>query len=349
MMVIDPLEDMRWTRFIEAHPRASLFHSVPWLEALQRTYGYKPLVYTSCSPGQDLTDGIAFCRVESWLTGRRLVSLPFSDHCEPLSSDDGSRGPLIGALEEYAREQKFRYVELRPLRQEHELLGQFQVSSTYCFHQLDLTSEVEVLFRNLHKDSIQRKIHRAERERLAYQDGRSEVLLNDFYLLLQLSRRRHGIPPQPRGWFGNLVRGFGESLKICVAYREKQPIAAILTIGYKNTLVYKFGGSDARFHNLGGMQFVLWKSLVEAKRNGLQSFDLGRSDTDNRGLITFKDRWGAARTTLKYWTYPKRHSFAGRGWLDNPVWKQRLTRRVFSHAPNVCLSAMGRLLYKHIG
>jgi hypothetical protein len=350
MMVIDPLKDMRWTRFIETHPSASLFHSVPWLEALRRTYGYEPVVYTSCPPGQDLTDGIAFCRVESWLTGRRFVSVPFSDHCEPLSTDHAWRGPLIDALEEYARRRKFRYVELRPLQQQDDLGGQFQISSTYCFHQLDLTPGVEALFRNLHKDSTQRKIHRAERERLAYQEGRSGALLNDFYFLLQLSRRRHGVPPQPRAWFSNLVQGFGESLTIRVAYREKQPIAAILTIGYKNTLVYKFGGSDARFHNLGGMQLVLWKSIVQARRDGLQSFDLGRSDPDNSGLITFKDRWGAARSTIKYWTYyPERHLFAGRGWLESPVWKRRLTRRVFSHAPNACLSAMGRLLYKHIG
>ena len=27
---------------------------------------------------------LVFCRIHSWLTGRRLVSLPFSDHCEPL-------------------------------------------------------------------------------------------------------------------------------------------------------------------------------------------------------------------------------------------------------------------------
>jgi hypothetical protein len=119
---------------------------------------------------------------------------------------------------------------------------------------------------------------------------------------------------------------------------------------YKNTLVYKFGGSDARFHNLGGMQLVLWKSIVEARRDGLKSFDLGRSDPDNSGLITFKDRWGAARSTLKYWKYyPERPFFAGRGWLGDPVWKRRLSRRVFSHAPNVCLSAMGRVVYKHIG
>ncbi len=41
-------------------------------------------VLTTCAPDAPLTDGVVFCEVDSWLTGRRLVSLPFSDHCEPL-------------------------------------------------------------------------------------------------------------------------------------------------------------------------------------------------------------------------------------------------------------------------
>src|SRR5256886_3244169 len=39
------------------------------------------------SPDQELQNGIPFCVVRSWLTGRRLVALPFSDHCDALGSD----------------------------------------------------------------------------------------------------------------------------------------------------------------------------------------------------------------------------------------------------------------------
>src|SRR2546430_5296635 len=81
---LDPLEDPRWAEFVQRHPRASVFHTPGWLEALRRTYGYEPVVYTTSLPRAELTNGLVFCRVRSWLTGRRLVSLPFSDHCEPL-------------------------------------------------------------------------------------------------------------------------------------------------------------------------------------------------------------------------------------------------------------------------
>ena len=81
---IDPLCDPRWPEFLQNNPRASVFHTPGWLRALKRTYGYEPVVYTTTPATVELTNGWVFCRVFSWLTGRRLVSLPFSDHCEPL-------------------------------------------------------------------------------------------------------------------------------------------------------------------------------------------------------------------------------------------------------------------------
>src|SRR5947209_4848052 len=71
---VDPLCDPRWEAFVENHPRASLFHSTNWLKALKITYEYDPLVLTTCPPEAPLTNGLVFCCIKSWLTGRRMVS-----------------------------------------------------------------------------------------------------------------------------------------------------------------------------------------------------------------------------------------------------------------------------------
>ena len=92
---IDPLQDPRWAELLQAHPQASIFHTPGWLESLQRTYGYEPLVLTTSPPGSALTNGVVFCRVKSWLTGERLVSVPFADHCQPLVR--ARRRLLLGA------------------------------------------------------------------------------------------------------------------------------------------------------------------------------------------------------------------------------------------------------------
>src|SRR5258707_6193479 len=43
---IDPLQDSRWSGLIANHPRASVFHTPGWMEALRRTYGFRPEAYT---------------------------------------------------------------------------------------------------------------------------------------------------------------------------------------------------------------------------------------------------------------------------------------------------------------
>ena len=104
--------------------------------------------------------------------------------------------------------------------------------------------------------STQRKILRAEKEGLIYKSGRSEELLGAFWDLFLMTRRRRLVPPQPRMWFRNLIDCFGEALQIRVAFKTRQPVASILTLRHKDTLVYKYGCSDERFHSLGGTQLL---------------------------------------------------------------------------------------------
>src|SRR5215471_18565853 len=46
---IRPLEDPRWDELVHRQPHSSVFHSRPWLQALNLTYGYRPLALTTSS------------------------------------------------------------------------------------------------------------------------------------------------------------------------------------------------------------------------------------------------------------------------------------------------------------
>src|ERR1700760_3083212 len=177
---IDPLADARWDQLVALHPNASIFHTRAWLEALQRTYGYRPVVYAT-TRGTQLEEAVVFCRVASWLTGRRLVSLPFSDHSQPLAS-----GVALDAILAHVRGQQqkagLRYVELRALTCDAQGFGHagFAVSERVSFQTIDLRPDLPVLFKQMHDSCVRRKIKRAEREGLTYEVGRSEELLQKF-------------------------------------------------------------------------------------------------------------------------------------------------------------------------
>jgi Acetyltransferase (GNAT) domain len=344
-----PLTDPRWGRLLEQHPSSSVFHTAAWLDALHRTYGYVPTAITTCPPGTELRNAAVFCRVESWLTGRRLVALPFSDHCDLLADSTADLALLVSALREEVHRQNLRYVEARPLRPLDPDVFVPDSTYSYCFHQIDLAPGLDVIRSRCHKNSTQRKIRRAQREGLTYQEGRSAVLLEIFYDLYLLTRRRQRVLPQPKRWFQNLMECCGPAVKIRVAFKGRQPVAAILTIRHKQTLVYKYGCSDARFQRLGGVHLLFWRSIEEAKRDDLYVFDLGRSACEQTGLTTFKDRWGARRSVLTYFRLLNPARSGGAFATPGTGWKQKAAGQVLPRLPDRILTAAANVMCRHLG
>ena len=298
--------------------------------------------YTDCEPSAAIASAIVFCRVTSWLTGRRLVSLPFSDHCEPLVGSSEELDDLLLLVRENLAPGHWKYGEIRPLGFEPGVSTGFGQCERYFLHAVDLRPGIDEIFRRLHH-SVQRRIRRAEREALTYEQGNSERLLGQFYKLVVATRRRKYLPPQPIQWFRSLIASLGANLAIRVASKNGMPIASILTLNHKKTVTYKYGASDAQMHPLGGVSLLLWNTIQQAKAAGYEALDLGRSDTGNEGLAAFKEHWGGVRSDLRYWRYPSRpHS-------HHDTLPKKIAQEIVKVTPDRVLVAAGNLLYRHIG
>lgn len=342
---VDVLADSRWADLVHHHPRSSVFQTTGWLSALQKTYGYKPVAFTTTAPGKPLKDGLVFCEISSWATGRRLVSLPFSDHCDPLIDSAEGLDEIV-RLSCQAAGYDWKYIELRP---RFDLPGLcvpigFLPTSEFWFHSIDISGRLADVLQRCHPDCVRRKVRRAEREGLSYERGNSEVLLRKFYSLLVQTRRRHLVFPQPIAWFRNLLACLNEQAQVRVASKDGIPIAAILTLTFRDTITYKYGCSDERFHKFGGMPLLFWRAIQEANDEGYREFDLGRSDCENSGLVVFKEHLGAARERLVYFRHtalsvrPHQHS-----WMID--FSRHLSRRL----PDFMLRLAGRIVYRHVG
>lgn len=344
---VNPLADRRWDELVARHPKASAFHQRGWLEAIARTYDYEPVVFTTSPPNAELQNGLLFCHVESWLTGHRLVSLPFSDHCEPICDSRQEMNSLICASQAAQGRQRGQYLEVRPTSEEfgeESARVGFRPAGRYFLHVMDLRSDLDDLFQSFDKDSVQRRIRRAGRAGLVEKSGASSDLLKTFYHLFVTTRARHHLPPPPYAWFQNLVECQRESLEIRVAYKDENPIAAILTLRFRDTGYFKYGCSDARFNRFGATPWLLWRAVTAAKSSGALLFDMGRTQEDNAGLLAFKNHWVASSKRLIYWRFADRPS------LDRAdQWKLKMAKRVFSLMPRRLLVASGKIVYRHIG
>ena len=344
---INPLTDRRWLELVARHPHASAFHTRGWLLALHRTYGYEPVAFTTSAPGSDLTNAVVFCRVDSWLTGSRLVSLPFADHCQPLTENAGDCYAILESICADTARQGLRYVEVRPLSDDRPVqqLQGFGKGDQYQLHALNLSGSIESLFRTFDKDCVQRRVWHSARVGLAYEEGRSPDLLRKFYRLLILTRRRHQVPPQPFRWFTTLADTMGQMLTVRVMSKDQVPVASILTLEHNGRVIYKYGCSDYAYKSLGATPSLFWHAIQDAKAAGAHTFDMGRSDLGNSGLIAFKSKWGATSQALIYWRYPD-PSKEGSSLMSHA---RKVGGRLLSRLPTSVLIPASSFLYRHAG
>jgi len=290
---------------------------------------------------------MVFCRINSWLTGRRLVSLPFSDHCEPLCDSNEDANFLIRYLQAAMEHQGWKYLQVRLIDGDLQKTSEgieCRPAEEYFLHTLDLRPDLDDVFSKLDKDSVQRRVQRAGRACLTEKCGRSAELLRDFYTLFLITRRRQGVPPTPYAWFQNLIHDLDRALEIRVAYKDESPIAAIITLQFRDVVYYKYGCSDTRFNKFGAIPWLFWSAIASAKSKGAIEFDMGRTQQDNPGLLAFKNHWVPHPQRLIYWQYPydDSNNLAGN-------WKRKLAKSALPFLPNGLQKIIGKVLYRHAG
>ena len=252
-------------------------------------------------------------------------------------------------MSEVLRGSRGGYFELRPVEDCSSQLPGMNTSGSFCLHTIDLRRPLDRIFAAFHNDCIKRKLRKAQRHGLVCDEEQSETQLQQFFGLFLQTRRRHRLAPQPIEWFRNLGRFMGDAMKIRIARKDGRPIASILTLRWKKTMVYKYGCSDAAYHHFGGMQMLFWRMIQDAHASGCEEIDLGRSDWDQPNLIRYKDRWGAERSTLTYYRLwnpaierPNGPSRARR--LFNVA-----SRNIFPALPDYLLCKAGEAIYRHLG
>jgi hypothetical protein len=78
-------DDSDWLRFVEAHEDATLFHHPAWSRVLADSYAHRPVSLVQTDADGQITAGLPAMEIRRGLARPALVSLPFTDHCQPLA------------------------------------------------------------------------------------------------------------------------------------------------------------------------------------------------------------------------------------------------------------------------
>ncbi len=345
--VVDPRTCPDWDAFVESHPDATAFHTSAWARVLLDTYAYRPLYHVRRDEAGAIRGGVALMQVDGRLTKRRLVGLPFSDLCPPLL-EAGEDGGLVQAVMNAAGEANAAHVEVRgPAAVPLDASG-FSGGTEFYQHIVPVAASAEETAKGFHS-SARRAIRKAEKEGLTVREAKGLDDMREFYRLTVLTRKKHGLLPQPWRFFENIRRHMIETGAghLLLAEFEGRPIAGDLLLRFRDQMVYKFNASDPRFLQLRPNNILLWQAVQLSAALGCRSLDLGRCDLDNEGLRRFKLLWGSDEKTLRYYT----HTPAGatNGSLVTSAPGQSLLSLFVKLAPGPALRGMGSAIYHNFG
>ncbi len=333
-------ESEAWCELARHSPQATVFHQPEWAEVIRRTYGLAPHYFLLERPGEPAS-GVPFFQAGGLLR-RRLISLPFSDAAGPLLASPQDGATLLRAVLAAAAAARAAQVEVRGGHLE-EVRG-FQCSTEFCGFVVGLEEDLATLRRRLQKSSTQRSLRLAEHGPLAVRLGRGEEEMRAFHRLNLITRRSHGVPPQPYRLFRNIWRVMGPAgqLTLLLAELGDTPVAGLVLFHFGDTAYYKYGASDLGHLRLRPNHLLMWRAIEWAKEQGYRRLDLGRTYVGNQGLMRYKRSWGARQVPLPYWRWP---AGGGRGLLAEGSRGYELITRCWRRLP-LRATELGSLLYK---
>ncbi len=340
--LMDPVQDPAWDMLVQTSRYGSFFHTSHWANVLTASYRYRPCYFAWVEDGA-LRAAVPVMEVDSILTGRRGVSLPFTDHCEPLLAEDVTLEELLPQLLDYGRLAGWRFLEIRGGT---DSLDRSHCSSLYYGHTLDLTAGETALFAGLRK-STQRNVRKAAGAGLTLETRSTPESLRTFYQMNCLTRKAHGIPPQPWVFFKQLFdhvlsKGRG---RLVLARHEGTPVAGALFLHFGTQAIFKFGASNRKYQQLRANNFILWETIRWYAARGYKSLCLGRSEPEHTGLLQFKRGWGAEEKVRGYYKY----DLIQNRFVSSPVKNNGFAEKVFGVMPVPVARWMGEVLYRHVG
>jgi lipid II:glycine glycyltransferase (peptidoglycan interpeptide bridge formation enzyme) len=346
--IIDPTIDHRWDEFVDSQENSTIYHTSAWARVIKEAYGYLPRYYVIENEDGHYRAAISFFRISSILTGKRLVSLPFSDYCWPLGKEEADITLLLEASKKEVETNAATYLEIRGWQENSAIAHTGLVAHNYhLVYLLDLEPDIKAIQAKFH-DNVRRGIQQSEKRGVTAHLASSEEDMDRFYRLHVTTRKKLGVLPQPHRFFKSLFRHvISQNLGfIGLAECEGKTIAGVVFLTHGNTLYYKFNASDNNFLQRRPNHLVTWKAINYALANQYQCLDFGRCSPEEEGLRTYKSRWGSREVNLPYYFYPAVKGFTNVT-EDSPRYK---TMRLFSHmVPQSVFTMAGSLLYKHLG
>lgn len=330
--------------YVCGHPDATPFHRPAWSMAVETGCGQRAFVLAAFAGDGTIAGVLPMTEVRSKLFGNALVSSGFAVGGGILADSNQAARHLVDTALAHARANSFQTVELRS--------GSFAADG---WHIDDVT--YHGFIRDLAADddaellAIPRKQRAEVRKALGFsldvETGASHRDRDAHYHAYATSVRNLGTPVFPRKLFAAVLDLFGDDADILTIRHEREPIASVLSLYWRGTVMPFWGGGTADARRWRANDLMYYALMLHARKNKrCTRFDFGRSKAGT-GPAAFKRNWGFEPVQLSYAKY----ALDGAAPRDiNPMSaKYRMQVSIWQKLPLPVANLLGPLIARGLG
>jgi len=293
-----PLSDAAaWDAYVAGHSGATPFHSRAWCEAIANATGHRCHLVTARDTNGVLTGLLPLHHIRSPLFGQALVGSGFAVDGGILADDQTVAATLAQGAADMSRSLNVPSVELRGGPQP-DGEGWRREEGVYAGFARDLAADdaAELL-------AIPRKqraeVRKALESGLTVTTGTSATERRDHYRIYATSVRNLGTPVFPKKLFDAVLDAFGDAADILTVHDNGRPVASVLSLYWRGTVMPYWGGGLAEARQLRANELMYFALMGHARAKGCARFDFGRSKLGT-GPFAYKKNWGFEPRPLVY-------------------------------------------------
>jgi FemAB-related protein (PEP-CTERM system-associated) len=331
-------DDEAWTRFLERHPSSTLYHTLAWRDVVHEVFGHQPL-YLRCERAGETVGVLPLFLVRFPILGSKLISIPYDVGSGGPVGDAAAEAALVDRAIEMARDLKVGFLELRcgaPLQ--GNASPALVRSEPLVISDMELDQPDKVWGR-VSPDNRQ-SIRKAQRRGVTVREAETLEDYQAFYAVYLSAFREFGTPPYGQRYFPTVWRRLypTRSVRLLLAEVEGRVVGGLLLYCWQKNLVSKFAAASSEAVPLRAYAALYGRAIDLSLEIGAERLSWGTSSQNQKGLIEFKERWGAtSRPAIFYDLTVRRRPPSIEAYYDS----EGVARKAWRRLPMPLTSVLG--------
>ena len=298
-LCIDPRSDPLWSKLVQQND-SDVFQSPQWINVVANTYEFPTFAQVIVDDSNAPIAGLPYCRIED-VRGKRLVTFPFSDYCDPIVKNLDQWRLLSEPLFDESALYNIRILHNEILLDD----DRFHLANKAKWHGIDLEQNLGEIWDGL-DGSARRAIKKAQRSGLVVHIAESKDDLRKFFELhLGIRKYKYHLVAQPYRFFEEIWEQFLSKYNgaLMLAEYKNEFIGGVLFLEWGGKLFYKFNASNPDYLTFRPNDLVIWEGIKYGKLKRLKVLDFGISDWDQEGLVRYKRKYASEEKTVSFLRY----------------------------------------------